>query len=215
MSFGCREHTRSEAMRAAVAEAGRGLPAIEPGMPLPAGTGLSRRSFLLRSAGLAVAVYGAQNLSGHGIADAMAEFADDRILVSVYLEGGLDGLSVLAPVGEERESPAPDADPVREPHLGERRQGGADRAELASLEVDPERPAERGEAGEHVRERIEERHHGVEAEAADERVRRDLLEERRMRRDGDDGRDALAGRAVRHRPPARKDARQTVSVAWQ
>ena len=34
-------------------------PAIEPGMPTPAGTGLSRRSFLLRSAGLALSVYGA------------------------------------------------------------------------------------------------------------------------------------------------------------
>ena len=45
--------------RRAAAEAGRGLPAIEPGMPLPAGTGLTRRSFLARSAGLALAVYGA------------------------------------------------------------------------------------------------------------------------------------------------------------
>ena len=34
----CAEHAR----------AGAGLPAIEPGMPTPAGTGLSRRSFLLR-----------------------------------------------------------------------------------------------------------------------------------------------------------------------
>ena len=42
------------------AEAGRGLPEIEPGMPLPAGTGLTRRSFVSRSAGLALAVYGGQ-----------------------------------------------------------------------------------------------------------------------------------------------------------
>jgi uncharacterized protein (DUF1501 family) len=100
MAHDCREHTRSEMVRHAIAEAGRGLPAIEPGMPLPAGTGLSRRSFLLRSAGLAVAVYGAQNLSARAIDEAVAGFADDRVLVSVYLEGGLDGLSVLAPVGD-------------------------------------------------------------------------------------------------------------------
>ena len=46
-----------------VATAGHGLPAIEPGMPLPAGTGLDRASFLAaRSAGLALAVYGAGEL---------------------------------------------------------------------------------------------------------------------------------------------------------
>lgn len=100
MGHDCREHTRSQMVRHAIAEAGRGLPAIEPGMPLPAGTGLSRRSFLLRSAGLAVAVYGAQNLSARAIDEAIAQFADNRVLVSVYLEGGLDGLSVLAPVGD-------------------------------------------------------------------------------------------------------------------
>jgi uncharacterized protein (DUF1501 family) len=71
-------------------------------MPLPAGTGLSRRSFLLRSAGLAVAVYGAQNLGARAIDEALAQASDGRILVSVYLEGGLDGLSVLAPVGDPR-----------------------------------------------------------------------------------------------------------------
>ena len=43
----CAEHAR----------AGAGLPAIEPGMPTPAGTGLSRRSFLLRSAGLALSIF--------------------------------------------------------------------------------------------------------------------------------------------------------------
>lgn len=100
MSSGCREHTRSEAVRHAIAEAGRGLPGIEPGMPLPAGTGLSRRSFLLRSAGLAIAVYGAQSLDARAVDEAFAQFADDRVLVSVYLEGGLDGLSVLAPVND-------------------------------------------------------------------------------------------------------------------
>src|SRR5438876_308323 len=37
----CRDFTRTELLRHATAQAGRGLPAIEPGMPAPAGTGLS------------------------------------------------------------------------------------------------------------------------------------------------------------------------------
>ena len=47
----CSNYTRSALMRAAAAEAGKGLPVIENGMPVPAGTGLSRRSFISRSAG--------------------------------------------------------------------------------------------------------------------------------------------------------------------
>ena len=54
----CNDFSRTEILRRAAAEAGRGLPAIESGMPLPAGTGLDRRSFLARTAGLALAVYG-------------------------------------------------------------------------------------------------------------------------------------------------------------
>ena len=45
----CNEFSRSSLLRRAVSEAGSGLPAIEPGMPLPAGTGLDRRSFIARS----------------------------------------------------------------------------------------------------------------------------------------------------------------------
>jgi uncharacterized protein (DUF1501 family) len=91
-------------MRRAAARAGRGLPAIEPGMPTPAGTGLSRRSFLLASAGLALSVYGAGRLLDpnrfeEGIALA-AEGTQPPILVSVYLQGGIDGMSVLYPAGE-------------------------------------------------------------------------------------------------------------------
>ena len=55
----CTEHSRSALLRKAVAQAGAGLPDIETGMPLPAGTGLDRRSFIARSVGLAIAVYGA------------------------------------------------------------------------------------------------------------------------------------------------------------
>ena len=50
----CDECTRADLVRAT---AGRGLPAIEPGMPLPAGTGLSRRKFVAKSLGLALSVY--------------------------------------------------------------------------------------------------------------------------------------------------------------
>jgi uncharacterized protein (DUF1501 family) len=90
----CAEHAR----------AGAGLPAIEAGMPTPAGTGLSRRSFLLRSAGLALAVYGAGRLSSlpafeEGIARAQSGGAG-TVLVNVFLDGGADGMSILAPTGD-------------------------------------------------------------------------------------------------------------------
>ncbi len=84
------------------AVAGAGLRAIEPGMPLPAGTGLTRRGFVSRSLGLALSVYGvgSLNLFEGGIAAASAAGAPGRILVSVFLPGGADGLSVLYPEGD-------------------------------------------------------------------------------------------------------------------
>ena len=71
-------------------------------MPLPAGTGMSRRSFLLRSAGGVLAVYGAGALSPRhleaGIAQAAAAAPPKQpVLVSIFMEGGWDALSVLAP----------------------------------------------------------------------------------------------------------------------
>ena len=59
---GCSGFTRSEMLRRGLATPGAGLPSIEPGMPLPAGTGMSRRSLMLRGAGLALAVYGADRI---------------------------------------------------------------------------------------------------------------------------------------------------------
>src|ERR1700733_2353812 len=102
--YACRDFNRSELLRIGAARAGRGLPAIEPGMPIPAGTGLSRRGFLLASAGLALSVYGAGRLLDpaafeEGIARA-AENPDQPILVSVYLQGGIDAMSVLYPAGD-------------------------------------------------------------------------------------------------------------------
>ena len=90
----CVEHARAAA----------GLPAIEPGMPEPAGTGLSRRSFMLRSAGLGMAVYGAGKLTGlptfeTGVAQAQGA-APNTVLLSVFMDGGVDSLSLLAPVGD-------------------------------------------------------------------------------------------------------------------
>src|SRR6478609_6965532 len=104
-SCSCQDFTRSQLLRTGVAQAGKGLPSIERGMPLPAGTGMDRRAFLLRSAGAALAVYGAAALSPRaleeGIAEARAAAPPSQpVLVSIFMEGGWDALSVLAPVGE-------------------------------------------------------------------------------------------------------------------
>ena len=99
----CNEFTRAELARRSLAEAGKGLPSIERGMPAPAGTGLSRRSFLLRTGGLALSVYGASLLSPRAFVDGIAEAASSqgKVLVSVFLEGGIDALSVLSPVNDD------------------------------------------------------------------------------------------------------------------
>jgi uncharacterized protein (DUF1501 family) len=99
----CEGLSRSRFLHRAAAEAGRGLPAIEPGMPLPAGTGISRRTFLTQGAGAMLAVYGASRLGVRafdaGIA-AAAGSSPQPVLVSVFLEGGADALSVLSPQGD-------------------------------------------------------------------------------------------------------------------
>jgi uncharacterized protein (DUF1501 family) len=100
----CQDFNRAELLRRAAAQAGRGLPSIETGMPTPAGTGLSRRGFLLASAGLALSVYGAGRMLDagafeEGIARAAAGPAAP-VLVSVYLQGGIDAMSVLYPAGD-------------------------------------------------------------------------------------------------------------------
>ncbi|HKP21641.1 MAG TPA: DUF1501 domain-containing protein [Thermoleophilaceae bacterium] len=100
----CAEFSRANLLRTGIARAGSGLPAIEPGMPAPAGSGLSRRSFLMRGAGLGLTVYGASTLLPQafeeGIAAAAAAAPDAPVLVSIYFPGGIDGLSVLAPVDD-------------------------------------------------------------------------------------------------------------------
>jgi uncharacterized protein (DUF1501 family) len=88
----CNDFSRSHAV------AGDGLPAIEPGMPAPAGTGLTRRRLLAQSVGVALTVYGLDRLTAldldAGIASAAA---NDRVLVSIFLDGGADSLSMLFP----------------------------------------------------------------------------------------------------------------------
>jgi uncharacterized protein (DUF1501 family) len=104
MSDCCNEFSRASVLRRAAAEAGQGLPVIENGMPLPAGTGLDRRSFLARSVGLALAVYGAGAVAPRfleeGIAEALAAGPNDTVLVSIFMDGGTDSLSLLFPHGD-------------------------------------------------------------------------------------------------------------------
>jgi uncharacterized protein (DUF1501 family) len=99
----CNDFSRTDLLRRAAAEAGRGLPAIESGMPLPAGTGLDRRSFLARTAGLALSVYGGAALLPRAFEEGIAAAAaagPRRVLVSVFLDGGADSLSMLFPSGD-------------------------------------------------------------------------------------------------------------------
>lgn len=105
-SPGCADCGRADRARSARAAAGDGLPAIEPGMPAPAGTGLDRRELLLGAAGLLLSAYGLGSTLGvraveEGIAQAAALAPPDRpVLVSVFLQGGADGLSMLFPSGD-------------------------------------------------------------------------------------------------------------------
>jgi uncharacterized protein (DUF1501 family) len=99
----CNDFSRTDLLRRAAAEAGGGLPAIENGMPLPAGTGLDRRSFLARTAGLALAVYGGSSFLPRAFEEGIAAAAaagPQKVLVSVFLDGGADSLSMLFPDGD-------------------------------------------------------------------------------------------------------------------
>jgi uncharacterized protein (DUF1501 family) len=99
----CDDFTRAQLLRSAAAEAGRGLPQVEPGMPEPAGTGLTRRKFISRSAGLALAVYGASKIPISAFDRGIAQAAQsEKVLISIFFEGGIDALSVLAPVGDPK-----------------------------------------------------------------------------------------------------------------
>ncbi len=102
----CAEFSRSQLLRRGIAKAGQGLPAIEPGMPEPAGTGLDRRTFLSRSLGAALTVYGAAALAPRALDEAIARASaagrNDRVLVTIFAPGGWDSLSLLYPTGDPR-----------------------------------------------------------------------------------------------------------------
>ena len=71
-------------------------------MPLPAGTGLTRRRFVVGGLGAALAVYGGSQLGLRAFEEGIAAAASGPaapVFVSVFLEGGADGLSVLSPQG--------------------------------------------------------------------------------------------------------------------
>jgi uncharacterized protein (DUF1501 family) len=105
---GCDENVRAGQVRRAAA--GEGLPAIEPGMPRPAGTGMTRRSLLLGGAGLALTVFGGRLLApeafAEGVAAASASAAGAPVIVSVFLSGGVDGIALLPPVEDPRYTPS-------------------------------------------------------------------------------------------------------------
>jgi uncharacterized protein (DUF1501 family) len=87
----------------AAAAAGRGLPRIEAGMPEPAGTGMRRRTFVFGATGLALSVYGASRLGLRSFEEGIAQAAGgppSPVLVSIFVAGGVDSLSLLAPVGD-------------------------------------------------------------------------------------------------------------------
>jgi uncharacterized protein (DUF1501 family) len=76
-------------------------------MPLPAGAGIDRRGLLAGAAGGLLAVYGAGRLGltdrllAEGIAQAATmQGPSSPILVSVFLAGGIDSLSILAPAAD-------------------------------------------------------------------------------------------------------------------
>ena len=88
----CDDYGRSHAV------AGSGLPAIEAGMPTPAGTGLTRWSFLSKGLGVALTVYGLDRLSILDLDEGIAGAAtSNRVFVSIFLDGGADSLSMLFP----------------------------------------------------------------------------------------------------------------------
>jgi uncharacterized protein (DUF1501 family) len=98
----CDDFSRTNLLRRM---AGRALPGREPGAPTPAGSGLDRRQFLVRGAGLVVSVYCATRLDISALHEGVAAAAagpSGPVLVSVFLPGGVDSLSLLAPVGDPR-----------------------------------------------------------------------------------------------------------------
>jgi uncharacterized protein (DUF1501 family) len=102
-STACDEGVRVQQLR-------RGAqPRLHPDEPVPAGAGMTRRVFAARTLGTAVAVYGGSALAGGpdaldlGVERARAAGGPPQpVLLSVFLPGGVDALSVLAPTEDDR-----------------------------------------------------------------------------------------------------------------
>jgi uncharacterized protein (DUF1501 family) len=104
----CDSFSRSQAIRRVLA-AGRAPVARDwdARMPIPAGVKIDRRRLLVGAAGSLLSVYGAGRLGltdrvlGDGIAQAATlQSTSSPILVSVFLQGGVDSLSLLGPAGD-------------------------------------------------------------------------------------------------------------------
>jgi uncharacterized protein (DUF1501 family) len=106
----CDDFTRSELLRKGTGGLQPSSREWDPRMPLPAGHGIDRRRFLLgsaKAAGALMTVYGAGRLGlgsgalSEGVAQAAsAQAPNSPVLVSVFIPGGLDALSFLAPVAD-------------------------------------------------------------------------------------------------------------------
>jgi uncharacterized protein (DUF1501 family) len=106
----CNDFTRSELLRKGADRARHTAREWDPRMPVPAGHGIDRRRFLLGSAkvaGALLTVYGAGRLGAgpavltDGVANAASmQPPGSPVLVSVFVPGGMDSLSFLAPVAD-------------------------------------------------------------------------------------------------------------------
>jgi len=104
----CDGFARSQAVRRVLASGRRPVAREwDPRMPIPAGVGIDRRRFLTGAVGGLAIVYGAERagltnrMLGDGIAQAAAtQPANSPTLVSIFMQGGLDSLSLLAPAGD-------------------------------------------------------------------------------------------------------------------
>ena len=104
----CDGFTRSQAIRRALASGVRPVAREwDSRMPIPAGVGIDRRRFIAGAVGGLALVYGAgragltDSMLGDGIARAATlQPSNSPILVSLFLQGGLDSLSLLAPAGD-------------------------------------------------------------------------------------------------------------------
>jgi uncharacterized protein (DUF1501 family) len=103
----CDGFARSQAIRTALSTGKTVEREWDPRMPIPAGVGIDRRRFLAGSLGGLAIVYGAERagLTDRMLGDGIARAAETQsrnspIIVSLFMQGGLDALSLLGPAGD-------------------------------------------------------------------------------------------------------------------